>query len=89
MFVEILMAFSARYADLQAGRFDVILSAWRALAPSLRSSWVEWDSPAGIMQGRAEDIDEHGALMVRVGANVERIIAGEVRWIKREDASRD
>jgi BirA family biotin operon repressor/biotin-[acetyl-CoA-carboxylase] ligase len=89
MFVEILMAFSARYADLQAGRFDVILSAWRALAPSLKSSWVEWDAPAGVMRGRAEDIDEQGALMVRVGANVERIIAGEVRWIKREDASRD
>ncbi len=80
MFVEILTAFSARYADLQAGRFDVILSAWRALAPLLRSSWVEWDSPTGVMRGRAEDIDEHGALMVRVGANVERIIAGEVRW---------
>ena len=80
MFVEILMAFSVRYADLQAGRFDVILGAWRALAPSLPSSWVEWDSPAGVMRGRAEDIDEQGALIVRVGANVERLIAGEVRW---------
>jgi BirA family biotin operon repressor/biotin-[acetyl-CoA-carboxylase] ligase len=81
IFAEILTAFSGRYADLQAGRFDVILSAWRMLAPSLRSSSVEWDSPAGVMRGRAEDIDEQGALMVRVGANVERIIAGEIRWL--------
>jgi BirA family biotin operon repressor/biotin-[acetyl-CoA-carboxylase] ligase len=81
MLVEILMAFSARYADLQAGRFDVILSAWRAFAPSLRSSWVEWDSPTGVMRGRAEDIDEQGALVVRVGAKAERLIAGEVRWL--------
>jgi biotin-(acetyl-CoA carboxylase) ligase len=33
------------------------------------------------MRGRAEDIDEQGALVVRVGANVERVIAGEVRWL--------
>ena len=79
---QILIAFSARYRDLQAGRFDAILSAWRALSPSLPSSWVEWDTAAGVMRGRAEDIDEHGALMVRVGHNLERLVAGEVRWVQ-------
>jgi BirA family biotin operon repressor/biotin-[acetyl-CoA-carboxylase] ligase len=81
MFVQILAAFAARYADLQAGRFDVILSAWRGFAPSLRASRVEWDSPSGVVSGRAEGVDEQGALVVRVGERVERIIAGEVRWI--------
>jgi BirA family transcriptional regulator, biotin operon repressor / biotin---[acetyl-CoA-carboxylase] ligase len=82
IFTQILIAFAARYRDLQAGRFDAILSAWRALAPSLPSSWVEWDTAAGVMRGRAEDIDEHGALMVRVGNNMERLVAGEVRWVQ-------
>ncbi len=78
---EILAAISERYADLQGERFDVILSAWRRLASSLRSAPVEWDSPDGIVRGFAEDIDESGALLVRVGGKVERVVAGEVRWM--------
>jgi BirA family biotin operon repressor/biotin-[acetyl-CoA-carboxylase] ligase len=78
---EILAAFAARYAELRAARFDAILSAWRRLAPSLPSALVEWDSPVGIVRGRAEDIDDEGALLVRVAGKVERVIAGEVRWI--------
>jgi BirA family transcriptional regulator, biotin operon repressor / biotin---[acetyl-CoA-carboxylase] ligase len=81
IFVEILKSLEARHRDLQAGKFDVILSAWRSLAPSLPSSIVEWDSPGGPRRGRAEDIDERGALLVRVGGTIERLIAGEVRWI--------
>jgi BirA family transcriptional regulator, biotin operon repressor / biotin---[acetyl-CoA-carboxylase] ligase len=78
---EILAAMAARYADLREGKFDAILGAWRLLAPSLASAWVEWDSPAGVTRGRAEDIDSQGALLVRVDGRVERLIAGEVRWI--------
>lgn len=78
---QMLGAFAARYADLQAGRFDAILGAWRRLAPSLPMSWVEWDSPGGVTRGRAETIDDQGALLVRVGEKLERLIAGEIRWI--------
>jgi BirA family biotin operon repressor/biotin-[acetyl-CoA-carboxylase] ligase len=78
---EILAALAARYADLQQGRFDAILSAWRERAPSLRGSPVEWDSPRGVQRGRAEDIDGTGALLVRANGRTERLIAGEVRWI--------
>ena len=78
---EILAAMSERCADLRAGRFDAILSAWRRLAPSLPGARVEWESPAGVVRGRAEDIDRHGALLVRVDGKLERIVAGEVRWL--------
>jgi BirA family biotin operon repressor/biotin-[acetyl-CoA-carboxylase] ligase len=77
---EILAAIAERYADLRAAKFDAILSDWRRLAPSLRSAAVEWDSPVGVMHGRAQDIDDQGALLVRVGDRIERLIAGEVRW---------
>jgi BirA family biotin operon repressor/biotin-[acetyl-CoA-carboxylase] ligase len=76
---EILGAFGRRYTDLRAGRFDAILSAWRQLAPSLAGARVEWDSPSGIVRGRAVDIDPQGALLVQVGDNRERVVAGEVR----------
>jgi BirA family transcriptional regulator, biotin operon repressor / biotin---[acetyl-CoA-carboxylase] ligase len=78
---EVLAALAARYAELRAGRFDAILGAWRRLAPSLPASVVEWDSAGGVVRGRAEDIDETGALVVRVGGKVERLIAGEIRWV--------
>jgi BirA family transcriptional regulator, biotin operon repressor / biotin---[acetyl-CoA-carboxylase] ligase len=79
--VEILSALAARYADLQQGRFDVILGAWRQYAASLRGSLVEWDSAEGVRRGRAEDIDATGALLVRSEGRTDRLIAGEVRWI--------
>jgi BirA family transcriptional regulator, biotin operon repressor / biotin---[acetyl-CoA-carboxylase] ligase len=78
---EVLASVAARYADLRAERFDAILSAWRHLAPSLSSASIEWDSAGGVVRGRAEGIDDEGALIVRVGDRVERLIAGEVRWI--------
>jgi BirA family transcriptional regulator, biotin operon repressor / biotin---[acetyl-CoA-carboxylase] ligase len=78
---EILAAMAERYADLRSGRFDAILSAWRGLARSLVAARVEWDGPAGVIRGCAEGVDDRGALLVRVGDRVERIVAGEVRWI--------
>ena len=78
---EILAAINARCGDLREGRFDAILTAWRQLAVALPGSRVEWDSPAGIVRGRAEGIDQHGALLIRVGDTLERVIGGEVRWL--------
>ena len=78
---EILASIGERYGDLRAGRFDAILSAWRRLAPSLPGSPVEWDSSGGVVRGQAQGIDRTGALLVQVGGKVERVVAGEVRWI--------
>jgi biotin-(acetyl-CoA carboxylase) ligase len=42
---------------------------------------VEWDVNGRSLQGRAEGIDATGALLVRVGDQVVRVISGEVRWL--------
>jgi BirA family biotin operon repressor/biotin-[acetyl-CoA-carboxylase] ligase len=81
LLAEILARLNDRCGDLRAGRFDAILGAWRRLAPSLRESPVEWETSAGTRRGRAEDIDNEGALLVRVDGRLERILAGEVRWL--------
>jgi BirA family biotin operon repressor/biotin-[acetyl-CoA-carboxylase] ligase len=78
---EILGALNERYADLRGRRFDAILSAWRRLAVSLPSAPIEWDSPNGIVRGRAEGIDDGGALLVSIDGKLERVVAGEVRWL--------
>jgi BirA family biotin operon repressor/biotin-[acetyl-CoA-carboxylase] ligase len=79
--VETLAALASRYDDLVSGRFDAILDAWRRRAPTHRGARVVWDTPAGPQFGITDGIDDFGALLVRVADRVERIVAGEVRWI--------
>jgi BirA family biotin operon repressor/biotin-[acetyl-CoA-carboxylase] ligase len=77
---ETIASMARRYDDLLDARFDAILDAWRERAPGSRGARVSWDSPAGTQSGVTEGIDEMGALVVRSGARLERIVAGEVRW---------
>jgi BirA family biotin operon repressor/biotin-[acetyl-CoA-carboxylase] ligase len=78
---ETLAAVSARYRDLLAGRFDAILDSWRTRAPSSRGARVTWSTPTGPIQGVTAGIDDRGALLVRVGDRVDRIVGGEVTWL--------
>ena len=77
---ETLASLSRRYADLLAGRFDAILDAWRAFAPGSRGARVTWQAASGPQAGTTAGIDDRGALLVRVGDRIERIVAGEVGW---------
>ena len=78
---ETLAALGERYADLRAGRARAVLDRWRALAPSAEGSPVEWTAREGPRAGTAAGIDDDGALLVRRAHGLERIVAGEVRWL--------
>ena len=78
--VETLAALSRRYRDLLSGKFDAILDSWRGRAPTSRGARVTWSTPAGPLSGVTEGIDERGALLVRTGQGIERIVGGEVIW---------
>lgn len=75
-----LAALARRYDDLLSARFDDILLAWRSRAPSATGTCVTWASGAGAVDGTTAGIDEHGALLLRVGDRTERIVAGELVW---------
>ena len=77
---ETIASMAERYGDLLAGRFDAILDAWRSRAPASRGARVSWTTTSGDQTGVTEGIDDHGALLVRVGDRLERIVAGELRW---------
>jgi BirA family transcriptional regulator, biotin operon repressor / biotin---[acetyl-CoA-carboxylase] ligase len=77
---ETLAALNARVAQLAAGDSAAVLERWRELAPSARGTAVEWDTPAGTRSGTSAGIADDGALLVRVGGGIERIISGELRW---------
>lgn len=78
--VETLVALAMRYDDLLGARFDAILDAWRARAPGSRGARVSFETSIGTQSGVTAGIDEGGALLVRVGDRIERVISGEVRW---------
>lgn len=78
---ETLGAFGELMAALRAGRASDVLDRWRALAPSLPGTPVEWESADGARRGIAVGIDETGALLVRSVRGLERLVAGEVRWL--------
>ena len=75
-----LAALARRYEDLIAGRFDAILDDWRRRAPGSRGARVRWDGPDGPRAGVTAGIDDSGALLVRHGDAIQRLVAGEVLW---------
>jgi BirA family transcriptional regulator, biotin operon repressor / biotin---[acetyl-CoA-carboxylase] ligase len=77
---ECLAALANRYGMLQSGAADDVIAAWRRRAAMQMGRAVEWDVDGGSRQGRAEDIDSTGALLVRVEDQIVRVISGEVRW---------
>ena len=81
VFAQTLASLASRYDDLLAGRFDAILEAWRRRAPAAAGARVRWTSPAGPQSGVTAGIDERGALLVRIGDRIERIVAGEIEWL--------
>jgi len=78
---ETLAALAERYEELLDGRFDAILDAWRRRAPAASGTRVAWTTNSGTLSGITQGIDDHGALLVRVGDRVERIVSGELSWI--------
>ena len=77
---ESLVALAARYDDLMTGRFDAILDAWTRRAPASHGARVRWHDIAGQHAGVTAGIDAHGALLVRTGDALQRLVAGEVLW---------
>jgi BirA family biotin operon repressor/biotin-[acetyl-CoA-carboxylase] ligase len=81
LFAETLAALASRYDDLLEGHFDAILDAWRVRAPASRGARVSWETLAGPRSGITAGVDEQGALLVDAGDQIERIVAGELRWL--------
>jgi len=77
---EVLAALAAELDALARGDASALLAQWRRLAPSAIGTAVECETAAGRASGIASGIADDGALLVRVGNRVERVIAGEVVW---------
>lgn len=78
---ECLAALAQRYDMLRRGAGDEIVNAWRTRAAQHLGRVVEWDDQPGPRRGVAHDIDSTGALLVRAGDQIVRVISGDVRWV--------
>jgi len=74
-----LSALTVRYWQLQKAP-AAVLDAWRSYGASMLKRRVECTVGLQSVTGVAEDIDERGALVVRVGDEIVRVISGEVVW---------
>jgi BirA family biotin operon repressor/biotin-[acetyl-CoA-carboxylase] ligase len=77
---EILAALATELASLGRGDRTGLLTRWRTLAPFASGAAVECDGPRGRVSGVTAGIADDGALLVRVGDAIERVVAGEVVW---------
>ena len=77
---ETLVALREHLRFVEDGAPERLLEAWRKLSPSCQGSVVAFETSSGRAEGVTAGIDARGALLVRVGARVERVIAGEVAW---------
>ena len=79
--VEVLAAL-ARWRRVPAGGGSHrMLARWEALAPTSRGAVVAWSAAGGRRSGVTAGLDRDGALLVRSGDGLERLVAGEVHWL--------
>jgi BirA family transcriptional regulator, biotin operon repressor / biotin---[acetyl-CoA-carboxylase] ligase len=77
---EVLSAFAYHVTHVAAHGPARLLGRWRELAPSAMGTRVECDVGGLRESGVAAGIAEDGALLVRIGSRLERVISGEVFW---------
>lgn len=80
LLAAILEALATHVGALAGGRAAELLRRWRELAPSASGAPVECDTGAGRCGGITAGVADDGALLVRVGDRIERVVAGEVVW---------
>lgn len=67
-------------ARLRAGGHAAMLAEWAAGSPSARGRDVAWREGDDARRGVTAGVDEDGALLVRTGSGLHRLVAGEVIW---------
>ena len=77
---ECLASLAERIRELADGVQEPVLRRWAELSPSARGARVEWEASGVRQAGVTAGIDRDGALLVRTGSSIDRIVSGTVHW---------
>ncbi|MFC6953665.1 biotin--[acetyl-CoA-carboxylase] ligase [Halorubellus litoreus] len=72
------------FHDLVSGDLDAVLPAWRERALTLGQR-VRVETPGGVVEGVARDVEFPGALLVETDDGVERVTAGDCEHLRPAD----
>ncbi|MBI4332790.1 MAG: biotin--[acetyl-CoA-carboxylase] ligase [Chloroflexi bacterium] len=78
---HVMERFEHYYGLLLARGPGPVLAAWRAL-PGTLGCPVRAETPEGVWEGTAMDIDEQGALLIQTSDGIKHIMAGDVRLVR-------
>lgn len=78
---QVLARLNGVLSEVEHAGPPTLFTRWLELAPSASGERIEWDGPHGVHRGVSAGLAEDGALLVRTGDGLERILAGEVRWV--------
>ncbi len=79
--VELLAALARWRALVRREGPGPLLARWRDRAPTSQGASVEIETPSGRCRGMTAGLDADGALLVRIGSRIERIVSGELTWL--------
>jgi len=78
---QILAGLNRTLGELAAAGAPSLFARWLALSPSAQGAAIEWNVGSEGKRGTTAGLGEDGALLARTAAGLERILAGEVRWL--------
>ena len=81
MLAQTLVALNGTMKMMMQEGAETLLSAWLARSPSAHGARIEWDGPAGPLQGTTAGLASDGALLMQTSDDLVRIRSGEVRWM--------
>lgn len=81
LLAAMLSAFGSAFVSLRNGDSTAVLARWRAIAPSASGAQVRYEAAGATREGITAGMADDGALLIRSGSDVQRIIAGEIVWL--------
>lgn len=78
---QVLARLNGVLGELANAGPPTLFQRWLNLAPSAQGTAIEWDGPDGSRRGVTAGLAEDGALLARTSEGLERIRAGEIRWM--------
>ena len=78
--VESLAAIVRWREVITGSEIDQIFTRWYELSPTSYGTVVAWDREGNRQEGVTNGLDSDGALLVRCGHRVERLVSGEFEW---------